>query len=325
MTRPAVLVTHPGAYAIRGGANPHTRDADEQLKTVDHRRAWAQWNDYVDALVDGGVDVYVAEPRGELTGMVFAANAGFLPERLDDEPVRDKTFYPSHFTAEHRRPESEVFARFMRQFGFQIAEYDSKLAFEGEADAFPVGRGGNQTWLVTWGFRSDREIGDWVRERVDGPVQQFELADPAYYHGDCVACDLGDALLAWPEGLQASDRFREAFDDRLVEIDDEAASDFVANSFYVETERDRLLYAPAAIDESTVARVETRGIEVVPVDISEFFGKGGGGPKCLVFNLGPVERAPTEAASTVRDFRRRRRLDALRERNALPDPTRSEP
>lgn len=322
MTRPAVLVTHPGEYAIRGGANPHTRDESNELKSVDREEAWRQWNGYVDALVDGGVDVYVAEPRRELTGMVFAANAGFLPERLADEPVRDKTFYPSHFTAEHRQPESEVFARFMRQFGFQIAEYDTSLAFEGEADAFPVGRGAEASWLVTWGFRSDREIGEWVDSRVDGPVHQFELADPAFYHGDCIACDLGGDLLAWPEGVTTPGRFRDVFEGRLLELDDEAAGDFVANSFYVETDRDRLLYAPAEIDATTVSRIEERGVDVVRVDISEFFGKGGGGPKCLVFNLGPVDPADSEASSTVRDFRRRRSLDVLRARNALPDPTR---
>lgn len=315
MRRTAVLMTDPRHFAIRGGANPHTRHPNQSLKSVDSQRAREQWHSYVDALLDGGIDVYVAEARAELTGMVFAANAGLIPDRLADRPASEKTFYPSHFRAEHRRPETERFREFMRGFGFEIGTYDEALTFEGEADAFPVRGGGGVEWLFTWGFRSDPEVGDWLEEEVlERPVHRFELADPSYYHGDCLLCELGGPILVWPEGLTdaAASRLRDRFDDRLVEMDDEDGANFAGNSFYVETETDRLLYTSEAVSGALRVRIESFGIDVVPVDVSEFFGKGGGGPKCMVFNLGAVDRDASGLLPAARDFRRRRHVENLR-------------
>ncbi|MFB6374047.1 MAG: hypothetical protein ABEN55_13250, partial [Bradymonadaceae bacterium] len=142
MARPAVLMTDPRYFTIKGGANPHTRNPDQSLKSVEGERAWQQWHGYVDALIEGGIEVYVAEAVPDLTGMVFAANAGFLEDRLADRPSSEKTFYPSHFTADHRRPEGAKYAEFMENFGFEVADYPQEWRFEGEADAFPIGGGG---------------------------------------------------------------------------------------------------------------------------------------------------------------------------------------
>ena len=315
MRKPAVLMIDPRYFAIKGGANPHTRNPDDTLKTVDAGRAWEQWHRYVDALLDGGVDVYVGEAQPDLTGMVFAANAGFLEGRLDDRPTADKTFYPSHFTAEHRRPEGAFFADFMDAFGFEVADYPDEMRFEGEADAFPVGRGDELAWIFTYGFRSDPAVGDWLEDEVVGErFLRYKLADPKYYHGDCVVADLGGPLLAWPGGLvdESAARLRDDFGDRLVELSDEDGRAFIGNSFYVETESDRLLYAPTGISGRTKSRIQERGVMVVAVDISEFFGKGGGGPKCMVFNLGAVDPDEEGVEPAARQFRTARHVRTLR-------------
>ncbi len=319
MSSPAVLMTDPRYFAIKGGANPHTRRSDNSLKRVRAERAWEQWHGYVDALLEAGVEVYIARAREELTGMVFAANAGFLERRLDERPAGEKTFYPSHFTAEHRRPESAAYTEFMDQFGFEIGTYAEELRFEGEADAFPVGRGRELEWVFTYGFRSDPGVGDWLEEEIfDEEAHRFELADPEYYHGDCLLCDLGGPLLGWPEGLveESAERLREVFDGRFVELDDEEGANFIGNSFYVESAGDRLLFTSTEIRAETRRRIEQLDIDVVPVDVSEFFGKGGGGPKCMVFNLGPVGDAGVDAET--RQFREARRVQNLRDQNYFP-------
>jgi len=318
MRRPAVLVTDPRHFAIRGGANPHTRNPDRSLKSVHPGRARDQWHGYVDALLNGGIDVYVAEATPELTGMVFAANAGFIPERLDARPASDKTFYPSHFTAEHRRGETPRYRDFMRAFGFEVGSYDEALRFEGEADAFPVRFGGGVEWIFTYGFRSDPEAGDWLAEEVLGEsIHRFELEDPKYYHGDCLMCALGGRLLVWPDKLtdQSAARLRDTFEERLVEMNEKDGANFAGNSLYIETASDRLLYAPEEISAGLRSRLEELGVEVVPVDVSEFFGKGGGGPKCLVFHLGEVDRDAAELLPATRDYRRRRHVENLRDQD----------
>ncbi|MFB6264324.1 MAG: dimethylarginine dimethylaminohydrolase family protein [Bradymonadaceae bacterium] len=319
MARPAVLVTHPRHFRIAGGANPHTRESDDSLKTVDRDRARSQWHSYVDALSDGGIDVYVAEPEPELTGMVFTANAGLLVHRLDDRPIAEKTFYPSRFTAEHRRPEADRFESFFQRFGVPTRRLPEGLRFEGEADAFPVGRSEQRRQIFTWGFRSDARVGDWLAETVwEEPPLRLELSNSHFYHGDCLLCDLGGPLLAWPSGLTdaAARRLDDELGDRVIELSDDDAWNFVGNSFYIETRTDRLLYAPTDIADRTVDRIENTGVTVVEVDISEFFGKGGGGPKCMVFNLGTVDREPEDVSEDVRAFRRRRHVRQVRSESA---------
>ena len=330
MKRPAVLMTDPRHFAIRGGANPHTRNADDSLKRVELSRAWPQWHRYVDALLDHGVDVYVVDAAPGATGMVFAANAGLLTRRLDPVPTAQKVFYPSHFTPVHRRAESPLFTAFMDDFGFETRDYDAELRFEGEADAFIVGRGDDAAWLVTYGFRSDPRVAEWLEAEVLGESggageeaarpTQMRLTDPRYYHGDCLLCDLGGPFLAWPGGLDPDDwgRARDRFGDRIVEMNDDEAAAFVGNSFYVEVGEDRLLFSPAVIGERTIGRIEERGVHVVPVDISEFFGKGGGGPKCMVFNLGEVDPDEPEQIDAVRAFRHDRSVRSLRNRGHFP-------
>lgn len=317
---PAVLMTDPRHFAIRGGANPHTRRADDSLKEVDLKRAWPQWHRYVDQLLAGGVDVYVVEAKPALTGMVFAANAGFLEGRLEERAPADKTFYPSHFSAEHRVGETALFRAFMERFGFSTGDYPASWRFEGEADAFPVGRGEARRWIFTWGFRSDEGVGDWLQEEVVGErMTRLHLTDPRYYHGDCLLCELGGPLLGWTGGLddESTERLRAAFGERLVEMGDADAKNFIGNSFYVESGTERLLYAPQGMSEPLAERIEADGVEIVEVDISEFFGKGGGGPKCMVFNLGEVDRDDPRLTEEQRAFRRVRHVETLRQSGAL--------
>ncbi len=319
--KPAVLMTDPRHFAIKGGANPHTRLADNTLKVVEIARAWPQWHRYVDKLLDAGVDVYVIDATAELTGMVFAANAGFLDGRLEDRAPADKIFYPSHFTAKHRVGESALFAQFMEQFGITVADYPDDWRFEGEADAFPVGRGEETRWIFTWGFRSDEHVADWLEDEVvDAPFVRLKLTDPKYYHGDCLVCDLGGPLLGWLGGLDddARDRLRAELGERLIEMNDAQAADFIGNSFYVETATERLLYTPAELGDGLRERIEAEGVRVIPVDISEFFGKGGGGPKCMVFNLGEVDPEDPRLTEEQRAFRHARHVQTLRDAGAFP-------
>ncbi|MFB6374049.1 MAG: hypothetical protein ABEN55_13260, partial [Bradymonadaceae bacterium] len=63
---------------------------------------------------------------------------------------------------------------------------------------------------------------------------------------------------------------------------------------------------------------EELGVTVVPVDVSEFFGKGGGGPKCMVFNLGRIEVDEVGLSHEERYFRERRHVERLREQDYFP-------
>ena len=315
--KPSVLMTYPRHFAIKAGANPHTRNDDDSLKEVDPERAMEQWNNYVDALLDVGVDVYVIDAEPELTGMVFAANAGFLLGRREEKPASQKTFFPSHFAVEHRMPESERFADFMHAFGFEVANYPEQWRWEGEADAFPLGTGDDEVWVFTHGFRSDGDVGDWIENGVlDQNVLSLELADPRYYHGDTALCDLGGPCLAYLDAFvdESKKRLQETLGDRIIEIDEEDAEAFLGNSFFVDIDGERFLFCSDAVRQKTRDEIAERGLEVIGVDISEFFAKGGGGPKCLVFNLGPSSTMGPGLTQEQSAFRIAKNIDKIRQR-----------
>jgi len=276
---PTLLMTDPRFFQIKGGANPHTRNKNDSLKKVDPVNALSQWTRYVDQLEDCGIAVHVVDSAPELTGMVFAANAGFFDHRKSETRV----FYRSNFTAQHRRSESIAFENFMTRFGFPCGSLDESLCFEGEADAFPIDDAHSQ-FVFTHGFRSDLKVASWI-QGFHEKVEVFELQDPRFYHGDCLICSLGDSILAWEAGLEKGSRARLENISNVIWLTDSDASAFIANSFYVKKNGERFLFSPTLIRDDLKAEIEERGIHVIRVDISEFFTKGGGGPKCMVFNL----------------------------------------
>lgn len=315
--KPSVLMTHPRHFTIKGGANPHTRNRDKSLKEVDQQVAIEQWNLYVDALIDAGLDVYIIDATPELSGMVFAANAGFLFDRLADRPSAQKTFFPSNFTAEHRAQEAQRFTEFMTAFGLNIGDYPDQWQWEGEADAFPLSTEQELSWAFTHGFRSDPEIGDWLENALlDQQILTLKLVDPSYYHGDTALCDLGTGCMAYLDAFdkESQKKLVDTFGDELFEIEEKDAKKFLGNSFYVEVDQERFLFCPSGVRKKTQKEIAKRGITVIPVDVSEFFGKGGGGPKCLVFNLGICDRAEAGLTEEQSAFRHARHIESIRNR-----------
>lgn len=284
---------------------------------MNRAQAVDQWNAYVDQLIEAGLDVYIIDATDELTGMVFAANAGFLRGRPDRRPTTQKTFFPSHFTAEHRMPESERFADFIDRFGIPVGDYPEQWRWEGEADAFPVGPDDDPTWVFTYGFRSDEEIGEWLESGIlETEMLTLKLVDPRFYHGDTALCSLGGPCMAYLDAFdeESQEKLRQTFGDDLIEIEAKDADQFLGNSFYVETDEKRLLFCSAGVRKKTLKKIAKLGIEVVEVDVSEFFGKGGGGPKCLIFNLGFCDRAEAGLTEEQSAFRHARHVDSVRRR-----------
>src|SRR5580698_7030309 len=87
-----ILMGDPRFFSVRGGANPHTRNALGIEKTVDAIRAREQWHAMAKALIARGVEVLVIPPHEDLPGLVYPANAGFLYP-LEKSPTDRKTFY----------------------------------------------------------------------------------------------------------------------------------------------------------------------------------------------------------------------------------------
>ncbi len=306
-----VLMGDPTHFSVKGGANPHTRNWLGRRRRVDRARAVAQWQRLRDTLRDCGARVLVVPADADQPGLVYPANAGFLTEPDEERPLAEKTFYLSNLIGT-RAGERQHYARVLRDAGFTVADVPERYRFEGEADFFPAGeryllthgrlerqrfvpRWGLPPWKRIYGFRTDREIQGLLEPLVKPTrVVALELVLEAHYHGDTALCAFGperEYLLAWKPALAPDAWFtlRRVYGDHLIELGDEDARRYAANSFTLSRGDESMLFVPEGCSDRMLGRVRERGVTPIEADVSEFLKKGGGSVKCMIGDLGPVE------------------------------------
>lgn len=293
-----ILMGDATYFHIAGGANPFTRDWWGRKKLVDHQKAIDQWQHLKDLLVSLGVTVHVIPPDERNPGLVYPANAGVLLGRK---------FVLSNLITT-RAGEKPVYDLFLRSLGIETVSIQSR--FEGEADFFPVGKRYLFTygavvqqrfvpqvaippWRRVYGFRSERKALQEIRPFLltGTEVVDMELIEESHYHGDTLFCSFGknrEHLLAYLEGLapESRERCRYLFKDFLIPLSSRDAFFFAANSFQVKTAEGLKLIMPEGLSDDLLKEIERRGVQPLPIDVSEFLKKGGGAVKCMIGDLG---------------------------------------
>jgi N-dimethylarginine dimethylaminohydrolase len=297
----------PACFHIKHGANPHTRNRFGLRKKVDLVKATEQWQALKETLESYGVQVHVIPAHEEMPGLVFPANAGFVPKLDQPLPINEREFILSNLNVS-RSPEQDVYANFVKQLGLKIHRVSKQ--FEGQADLIQwrdrylftygvlqephcVPCLSVPPWKRIYGFRSDRgvleDLQDWI------PVEKtltLELCDERFYHGDTLLYAIGSQrqyLLAYAKGLTRDSRKRLGEGPDIIELSDNDAQAYAANSFQVLYEGQCILFMPTGISEDLKRKVEEKGVRVVQVDVSEFKEKGGGSIKCMIGDLGQSE------------------------------------
>jgi N-dimethylarginine dimethylaminohydrolase len=297
-----VLMGDPTHFSVVGGANPHTRDRWGRRKSVDRALAIRQWQRMRELLTDLGLRVVVVPPDPRWPGLVYPANAGF---RLGDR------FVLSNLTPT-RAGEREIYRAVIESLGLPCATIERR--FEGEADLFPAGNHWIQTfgairkqrfvprlglppWKRIYGFRSDPAALAEIETLapLGRTVLPVELVDERFYHGDTCLCSFGrtrEHLLAWLPALSPASaaRLRDAFGERLMPLSEPDAAIYAANSFAFNRgpEQPPHLVMPDGISRELESAIRARGVEVVKIDVSEFYKKGGGSVKCMIGDLGEL-------------------------------------
>jgi N-dimethylarginine dimethylaminohydrolase len=319
-----ILMGDPTHFSVKGGANPHTRTWLGTRRRVDREVAIRQWQRLRDQLRDLGVRVLVVPPDPAQPGLVYPANAGFLTHVDAELPIEEKTFHLSNLLPT-RAGEKAHYRRVLEGAGFAVAEIDARLRFEGEADFFPAGdhylfthgrletqrfvpRLGLPPWKRIYGFRTDVAAEPLLAEIVAPKrIVRAELVLEAHYHGDTALCAFGamrQYLLAWPRALAPRSwaRLQRVFGPSIVELSDEDATRYAANSFTLTQGSECVLVMPAGLSERLLAQVRERKVTPIAADVSEFLKKGGGSVKCMIGDLGPVaegrELGPFEFSGT---------------------------
>jgi len=312
-----VLMGDPSQFSVKGGANPHTRTWLGTKRSVDRTQAIEQWYRLRDTLRGHGVRVVAVPADPGQPGLVYPANAGFLLPLDAEKPRFEKVFYLSNLIAT-RAGERLHYDRVVSSAGFRTAAVPEHLRFEGEADFFPAGdlhllthgrleeqrfvpHLGIPPWKRVYGFRTDARVEKFLAPLVaPRRVLRVELVLEAHYHGDTALCAFGPSrkyLLAWKPAIapESWEALRANFGEHLIEIADEDAARYAANSFtYTSSSREgavreSFLFLPGGVSDRLLGEVRERGVTPVTVDVSEFLKKGGGSVKCMIGDLGPIE------------------------------------
>ncbi len=303
----------PAHFSVKGGANPHTRTRWGTRRRVDRALATLQWQRLRDLLRDLGILVLVVPPDPAQPGLAYPANAGFMRDVDAEQPLAERRFTLANLLPT-RAGEKPHYRRVLEAAGIPCFELDPAYRFEGEADFFPAGdllllthgRVLRQRflpalaippWKRVYGFRTDARVEPLLRAIVgsEREILRIELRLEAHYHGDTALCAFGPGrrfLLAYRAALEpgALGRLRERFRENLIEIGDEDARRYAANSFPYTPPggSDSFLVVPDGLSDRLLGQIRERAVTPLPVDVSEFLKKGGGSVKCMVADLGPV-------------------------------------
>jgi N-dimethylarginine dimethylaminohydrolase len=275
------LMSYPGpSWQIRGGQNFRS----QSRALTNPRQAGREWLTLADAIVAAGGNVVVMPPPAvdpPLTGLIYTANAG---ELFGDRYVLARP------CAAHRRSEPDHVDQFVRGLGFATAR--AAHTWEGQAE---VTRLPGQRYILSYGVRSARETVEQVRGHLpsEARVLSVELREP-YFHGDtCLSSfgtPAGPVLLAAPTALvdrTTGDLRGFASGVEIIEVSEADALAYACNALAVGNR----WITPAGVSEPLRSRLSYLGLEIVELELAELFGKGGGGPRCLVnelFGVGPL-------------------------------------
>jgi N-dimethylarginine dimethylaminohydrolase len=186
----------------------------------------------------------------------------------------------------HRQVEREHVRAFMSEAGLPVAE--AQHVGEGQADVTTLK--GNR-FVLTWGVRSVREALAEVRARLPmgARVLELQIKDP-FFHGDTCLDPIdtrsGDEVLLAHAGALVSGGLPELRTflgqyGEVLAVDEDDALRYACNSLCV----NGTLLVPSGLSAGLRGTLVRRGIPVEELELPELFGKGGGGPRCLVNEL----------------------------------------
>ena len=268
-----LLVCPPTHFGVEYVINPWMAG---NVGAVSSAVAGRQW-DALTEILEAHAEVTMIEPVSGLPDMCFAANGGF---------VLGGTFVPSAFSVAQREPEPPIYARWASDAGFEVADIDPELDFEGEGDAlwWPEPAPEPLLW-AGYGVRTSLESHRALTRRLRVNVVSLRLVDPRFYHLDTCFVPLPDGRAIYyppafdPHSLRLI-RSHVA-EDRRIEVDDEDAVAFACNAVRL---GDTLItsHASAVLRR----RLEAWNTSVVVTPLTEFI-KAGGAAKCSDPPSGP--------------------------------------
>ncbi len=291
--QPVFLMSPPRKdWTLRGRANFRSQLA----APVNPERARREWSQLADAIVEAGGDVLVLPPHPakNLTGLLYTAEAG-------EYFVRDGEagFLLPNMAAEHRRDEADWIGGFMEGLGVRTRAVRS--VWEAQGDAIRADRGhavihtfGSGTYARTQ-QGAYAEVCSLLSERH---MQLHFRADP-WFHGNTflnvylapkkrarIAEDGGmDLAIVCEDALLPGEakRLKSFLGERTrwVNISRAESEGYDTNALQVVDS----VITSDTMSDTTLRELRSVGFDLISLELSELFSKGGGAPVCLTNRL----------------------------------------
>lgn len=256
-----ILMCPPTEYDIEYEINPWM----DMQNQPDRFLAKKQWQGVYDTYIKLGVEVELIEQVKGLPDMVFTANGGI---------VRGKTFISGNYRYKERKGEEAHFQKWFKEHGYEIKTLQHYQGGEGDA-LFYKG-----TLYMGYGFRSELEVHQEIKEIFGVPTVSLQLIDPYFYDFDMTFCPLGDrGVFYYPDAYDAQSQEKAAGIEGAIAITKDQAANYICNSVYV---KGKLLMDYR--DDDLKQKLKKLDIEPIILNMSEF-KKAGGGIKCLTLYI----------------------------------------
>lgn len=179
--RPAYLMNVPFGYTASEANNVWMEDLTAEERTVDSRKALAQFFDVYDLLSSEGLVYLLPTPQDEpLQDLVFTANLGVVLNTPDQNTVVLSNFVPGPRTGE-----TAVGEAFFEAMGYDV--HVAPHTFEGEAELKHLY---DNVYIGGYGQRSTLEAYEWMESEFGVEIVKLHMQDPALYHLDCTVFPL---------------------------------------------------------------------------------------------------------------------------------------
>ena len=270
MTR--LLVCPPTYFGVEYVINPWMAG---NVGAASRTNAMRQWDALV-AILEGHAEVYGADPHPGLPDMCFAANGGL---------ALDETFMPATFSVAQREPESGLYRAWAEAAGFEVADADDALPFEGEGDAmwWPAEGNARPVLWAGYGVRTVLEAHRSLTQQLQVEVVSLRLVDQRFYHLDTCFVPLPDGrVIYYPPAFDEPSRQRiESLvpPGRRIEVGEEDAFGFACNAVRL---GNTLITSHAT--RALRKALNEWAYDVVATPLTEFI-KAGGAAKCLTLVL----------------------------------------
>jgi N-dimethylarginine dimethylaminohydrolase len=260
-----ILMTPADYFGIEYEINAWMHEENQ----VNHAISVEQWQKVYDIYTKQlGWEVLLADPVKNLPDMVFSTDCCLM--------IGGKILLSS-FRFPERQPETEHFKKWFEANGYGSQMKQAVHRFEGGGDNLVCGN----KILAGYGFRSDPEAAQEMRDYFGLEVVPLHIVDPFFYHLDTsVAVLSNDTVAFYPAAIDedSQKRLRAAIPN-VIEATLEEAQGFGLNAV-----SDGKTIITSDESQSLLKKYEAAGFKTIGTPILEF-RKSGGGVKCMTLEL----------------------------------------